>query len=36
VSALPILIVALCFLAIGYRFYSAFIAAKVPALDDSR
>jgi carbon starvation protein len=36
VSALPILIIALCFLAIGYRFYSAFIAAKVLALDDRR
>lgn len=35
-SALPILIGALCFLAIGYRYYSAFLAAKVMALDDSR
>jgi carbon starvation protein len=35
-SALPILIAALCALAIGYRFYSAFLAAKVAALDDAR
>src|SRR5690242_10018066 len=35
-SALPIMIVVLCALAIGYRFYSAFLAAKVAALDDSR
>ncbi|HXX92541.1 MAG TPA: carbon starvation CstA family protein, partial [Planctomycetota bacterium] len=34
--ALPIMIVALCVLAIGYRFYSAFLAARVAALDDSR
>jgi carbon starvation protein len=27
---------ALCVVAIGYRFYSAFLAAKVLALDDSR
>jgi carbon starvation protein len=35
-SALPIMIGALCVLAIGYRYYSAFIAAKVMMLDDSR
>jgi carbon starvation protein len=35
-SALPIMIVTLCVLAIAYRFYSAFIAAKVMVLDDSR
>jgi carbon starvation protein len=35
-QALPIMILALCALAIGYRFYSAFLAAKVAALDDSR
>src|SRR5436189_428472 len=35
-SALPIMILTLCALAIGYRFYSAFLAAKVAALDDSR
>src|SRR3989440_11514804 len=34
--ALPIMILALCALAIGYRFYSAFLAAKVAALDDAR
>ena len=34
--ALPIMILALCALAIGYRFYSAFLAAKVAALDDGR
>ncbi len=33
---LPFLIGALCFMAIGYRYYSAFIAAKVLALDSSR
>ena len=35
-SALPIIIGALCVMAIAYRYYSAFIAAKVLALDDSR
>src|SRR5436190_14459233 len=35
-SALPIMIATLCALAIGYRFYSAFLAAKVATLDDSR
>ena len=35
-SALPIIIGALCVIAISYRYYSAFIAAKVLALDDSR
>src|SRR3954464_7840103 len=34
--ALPIMILVLCALAIGYRFYSAFLAAKVAALDDTR
>ena len=34
--ALPIMVVALCTLAIGYRFYSAFIAARVLVLDDTR
>ena len=32
--ALPLMLIALCVLAIGYRFYSAFIAARVLALDD--
>ena len=36
ISALPILIGALCVLALAYRFYSKFIAAKVMALDDSK
>src|SRR5207253_9200547 len=35
-NALPIIVGALCVLAISYRYYSAFIAAKVLALDDSR
>ncbi len=30
------MLVALCVLTLGYRYYSAFIAAKVLALDDSR
>src|SRR3954468_12558537 len=34
--ALPIMIVVLCTLAIAYRYYSAFLVAKVAALDDSR
>jgi carbon starvation protein len=36
VNALPIIILALCIYAIAYRYYSAFIAAKVLALDDQR
>ena len=35
-NALPIIVGALCLLAIAYRYYSAFIAAKVLALDDAR
>src|SRR5881394_986129 len=35
-SAMPVMIVVLCCLAIAYRYYSAFLAAKVAALDDSR
>jgi len=35
-NALPILVVALCVLAIGYRYYSAFLAARVMVLDDAR
>jgi carbon starvation protein len=35
-SALPIIIGALCVLAIAYRYYSAFLAAKVLMLDDTR
>src|SRR5437660_7560711 len=34
--AMPLLLGALCVLAIAYRFYSAFLAAKVAALDDRR
>lgn len=35
-NALPLILIALCVLAIAYRYYSAFIAAKVVVLDDSR
>ncbi|OLE51527.1 MAG: carbon starvation protein A [Acidobacteria bacterium 13_1_20CM_3_53_8] len=35
-NALPIIVGALCVMAIAYRYYSAFIAAKVLALDDTR
>jgi len=35
-NALPILIFAICTLVIGYRYYSAFLAAKVLVLDDAR
>src|SRR5579872_7401930 len=34
--AMPLMIVVLCAMAIAYRYYSAFIAAKVAALDDAR
>src|ERR1043166_638566 len=34
--AMPLLLACLCVLAIAYRYYSAFLAAKVAALDDSR
>ena len=34
--ALPWILAALCVMAIMYRYYSAFIAAKVMSLDDSR
>src|SRR5947209_8272979 len=33
---MPVLLGALCILAIAYRYYSAFLAARVAALDDSR
>jgi carbon starvation protein len=36
INAVPILIAVFCVYAIAYRYYSAFIAAKVLALDDSR
>src|SRR5262245_39698543 len=35
-NAMPLMIGVLCCLAIAYRYYSAFLAAKVAALDDSR
>jgi carbon starvation protein len=35
-SALPIIIGALCVMTIAYRYYSAFLAAKVLMLDDAR
>jgi carbon starvation protein len=35
-NALPLMLVALAVLVLGYRYYSAFIAARVLALDDSR
>lgn len=34
--AMPLLLGALCCLAIAFRYYSAFLAAKVAMLDDSR
>src|SRR5262245_18477728 len=34
--AMPLIILVLSCLAIAYRYYSAFLAAKVAALDDSR
>jgi carbon starvation protein len=35
-SAMPLMIGVLCVMAIAYRYYSAFLAARVAALDDSR
>lgn len=35
-SAMPVIVIVLCLMAIAYRYYSAFLAAKVAALDDSR
>src|SRR5205814_1387742 len=34
-SAMPVMIVVLCLMAIAFRYYSAFLAARVAALDDS-
>lgn len=34
--AMPLLLTALCVLAIAYRFYGAFLAARVAVLDDAR
>src|SRR5947207_4181779 len=36
VRAMPVMITTLCVLALAYRYYSAFLAAKVASLDDSR
>ena len=36
IHALPLLVGALCVFAIAYRYYSAFLAAKVAVLDDTR
>jgi len=36
IRAMPVMIGALCILAIAFRYYSAFLAAKVAALDNSR
>src|SRR2546421_4639955 len=35
-SAMPVMIAVLCLMAIAYRYYSAFVAGKVAALDDAR
>ncbi len=35
-SAMPLLIGVLCVMAVAYRYYSAFLAAKVATLDDAR
>ncbi len=35
-NALPILVAAICILTLGYRYYSAFLAARVMTLDDAR
>ncbi len=35
-NSLTLLIIVLCCLALGYRYYSAFLAAKVAVLDDRR
>jgi carbon starvation protein len=35
-NTFPILLAALCIYALGYRYYSAFVAAKALALDDRR
>jgi len=35
-NTLPVILAALCVFAIGYRYYSAFIAAKALVLDDRR
>src|SRR5436305_7542644 len=35
-SAMPVMVVILCLMAIAYRYYSAFLAARVAVLDDAR
>ena len=35
-NTLPIMVAALCVLSLGYRYYSAFLAARALVLDDSR
>src|SRR5205823_11937296 len=35
-SAMPVMIVVLSLMAIAYRYYSAFLAARVAALDPNR
>src|SRR3954467_14737008 len=35
-TAMPVMIAVLCLMAIAYRYYSAFLAAKVAALDELR
>jgi carbon starvation protein len=35
-NAMPVMLATLCILAIAYRYYSAFLAAKVAVLDDTR
>jgi carbon starvation protein len=35
-NALPLILITLCVMAIAYRYYGAFIAAKVVTLDDAR
>jgi carbon starvation protein len=36
VHAMPVMLLVLAILAVAYRYYSAFLAARVAALDDSR
>src|SRR5476649_1500243 len=35
-TAMPLMIGALCVMAIAYRYYSAFLAARIAVLDDAR
>src|ERR1700689_3833788 len=35
-SAMPVMLAVLCAMAIAYRYYSAFLAARVAVLDDTR